>query len=168
MRISPGSEKKKQSKIFKLVEPNRFYSNGKFLLTGEYLILNGAKGLAIPLRMGQSLQVSPLQSVPSVLRWKTFEKDSIWFFADFSLEDFSILHASDENTAKYLSRLLQSANYLNPEAIIPESGLLAISEMDFNFNWGLGSSSTLTSNIANWFGVDPMKTPLPDLRWLRL
>jgi hypothetical protein len=34
-----------------------FYSNGKLLITGEYLILDGAKGLALPTKMGQNLSV---------------------------------------------------------------------------------------------------------------
>jgi hypothetical protein len=33
----------------------------------------------------------------------------------------------------------------------------AISRLDFNINWGLGSSSSLISNIAWWFGVDPFE-----------
>ena len=35
----------------------QFRSNGKFLITGEYLILSGAKGLAIPLKAGQRMLI---------------------------------------------------------------------------------------------------------------
>ena len=34
-----------------------FYSNGKLLLTGEYVVLDGAKALAVPTRFGQNLIV---------------------------------------------------------------------------------------------------------------
>jgi hypothetical protein len=34
-----------------------YYSNGKFLLTGEYLVLDGAEALALPTRFGQNLLV---------------------------------------------------------------------------------------------------------------
>jgi len=30
-----------------------FYSNGKLLITGEYLVLDGAKALALPTKYGQ-------------------------------------------------------------------------------------------------------------------
>ena len=32
----------------------RFYSNGKLLITGEYVILDGALSLAVPSLLGQS------------------------------------------------------------------------------------------------------------------
>ena len=34
-----------------------FYSHGKLLLTGEYLVLDGALALAVPCKLGQSLTV---------------------------------------------------------------------------------------------------------------
>ena len=36
----------------------RFYSNGKLLITGEYVILDGALSLAVPSLLGQSLEVT--------------------------------------------------------------------------------------------------------------
>ena len=35
-----------------------FYSNGKLLLTGEYVVLDGATALAIPTKYGQYLEIS--------------------------------------------------------------------------------------------------------------
>ena len=40
----------------------KFNSRGKFLLTGEYLVLKGASALALPLKLGQSLDVEELDS----------------------------------------------------------------------------------------------------------
>ena len=39
------------------MEKQTFYSNGKLLLTGEYLVLNGAVALAIPTKFGQTLTI---------------------------------------------------------------------------------------------------------------
>lgn len=36
----------------------KFNSNGKLLLSGEYLVLKGAKSLSIPTRFSQTLEVS--------------------------------------------------------------------------------------------------------------
>jgi mevalonate kinase len=35
-----------------------FYSNGKLLITGEYVVLDGAKSLALPTKFGQNLTIS--------------------------------------------------------------------------------------------------------------
>ena len=34
-----------------------YYSNGKLLLTGEYVVLDGAKALAVPTKFGQLLNI---------------------------------------------------------------------------------------------------------------
>ena len=38
-----------------------YYSCGKLLITAEYLILKGAKGLAIPTKQGQKMSVKRIQ-----------------------------------------------------------------------------------------------------------
>ena len=55
-----------------------FYSNGKLLITGEYLVLDGAKALALPTKYGQYLTVSLGEN--QEIHWTSFDKDkSIWF-----------------------------------------------------------------------------------------
>ncbi|MEX0362209.1 MAG: GHMP kinase, partial [Allomuricauda sp.] len=39
-----------------------FYSNGKLLLSEEYAVLDGAVGLAVPAKFGQSLKDVPSNS----------------------------------------------------------------------------------------------------------
>ena len=36
---------------------NSFFANGKLLITGEYLVLNGALSLAVPTKKGQTLLI---------------------------------------------------------------------------------------------------------------
>ena len=48
----------------------RFYSNGKLLLSGEYLILDGATGLALPTKTGQEMLVSTFNS-EGILFWES-------------------------------------------------------------------------------------------------
>ena len=47
-----------------------YYSNGKLLLTGEYLVLDGAKSLAIPTKFGQDLSVEKIKE-PQII-WGSF------------------------------------------------------------------------------------------------
>ena len=44
------------------METQTFYSNGKLLITGEYVVLDGAKALALPTKFGQSLLVKDRKS----------------------------------------------------------------------------------------------------------
>ena len=62
-----------------------FYSNGKLLLTGEYVVLDGAKALAIPTKHGQSLKVTPIAE-PKLI-WKSIDATgNVWFQHDFGLD----------------------------------------------------------------------------------
>ena len=51
----------------------KFYANGKLLLTGEYLVMNGAKAVALPTNKGQSLSVKYRPSNNPKLYWKSYD-----------------------------------------------------------------------------------------------
>ena len=56
----------------------RFYSNGKLLLTGEYVVLDGALSLAVPTIYGQSLSIQNIAN--KGISWKSYDcENSIWF-----------------------------------------------------------------------------------------
>ncbi|HPR57677.1 MAG TPA: GYDIA family GHMP kinase [Bacteroidales bacterium] len=131
----------------------RYYSRGKFLISGEYLVMKGALALALPLKFGQSLEVSV--SRRDGISWKSFEKNMLWFEADFSLPSFEISKTSDTEKAVFLKKLLQNAFRMNPDWFEANVGFDVISKADFDLRWGLGSSSTLISNVAWWFGINP-------------
>ncbi|HBU79591.1 MAG TPA: GHMP kinase, partial [Muricauda sp.] len=79
-----------------------FYSNGKLLISGEYAVLDGALGFAIPSSYGQSLHVTPTTS--GFLEWTSLdENDKIWFSAKFDLKDLRVVSTSDETIAKTLT-----------------------------------------------------------------
>ena len=69
---------------------NNFYSHGKLLLTGEYVVLDGALSLAIPTRFGQDLLVKPIEN--SILLWKSYDENkAIWFEDTFKIQTNKIL-----------------------------------------------------------------------------
>lgn len=130
-----------------------FYSNGKLLLSGEYAILDGALGLAIPTSYGQSLQVTPTTS--GFLEWSSLdENDKIWFTATFDLTHLNVVATSDEGMAKTLATLLLEANAQNPLLLIDGDGFQIETHLTFPKSWGLGTSSTLINNLAQWARVD--------------
>lgn len=135
------------------METLTFKSSGKFLITAEYLILKGAKGLAIPLKHGQVLSVKKNQT--QEISWKSKVNNDIWFEAKFSANNFTILSTTNPEVSKSLENVFIQARLLNPH-FLPE-GVDATITADFNLDWGLGSSSTLINNIAQWAHVDPYR-----------
>jgi hypothetical protein len=56
-----------------------------------------------------------------------------------------------------LRDLILAARQLEPDFLTEEKRTEAISNIEFNIDWGLGSSSSLLCNIAHWSGVNPLK-----------
>jgi len=122
------------------------------LITGEYLVLDGATALAIPTGRGQSLSVQKGDG-NGVLWTSLDENDKVWFEASFDSE-FEISHTSDEKVAHTLLDILHKARKLNPEFLAENKLHKVTTQLEFPANWGLGSSSTLINNIAQWAAVD--------------
>ena len=130
-----------------------FYSNGKLLITGEYLILDGAKGLALPTKMGQNLIVEDTQT--NSIHWKSYDADgSIWFEEILSFQEIQDNTITAESVKATLIKILQVANTMNSNIFSNSEGLAVTTQLSFPRNWGLGTSSTLINNIAQWFQID--------------
>ena len=135
---------------------NSYYSNGKLLITGEYGVLDGALSLAVPTKYGQALTVQ--ENNTNSITWQSIDhQGAIWFEGDFNLKNNKSINTTDSETAETLLRILREAKKLNSEFLINSSGYKVTTQLDFPRNWGLGSSSTLINNIAQWAGVDPFK-----------
>lgn len=157
-----------------------FRSNGKLMISGEYLVLAGATALALPVRYGQSLAVSspneyvsapegklsdsnacfdpilPKENwhVPSI-NWCSLENGREWFSAIFKGNTLDVTETSDIVIAEILQKILLEAKSMNPAFLSESAGWNVVAEADFDRHWGLGSSSTLISNIAWWADINP-------------
>jgi len=135
-----------------------FYSNGKLLISGEYVVLDGAKALALPTKFGQDLVVEEFQN--NQIIWKSFDCDKkIWFEAviDFESIQKKEKFPEEEATKNTLIEILHEAFLLNPSFIENSKGYKVTTQLTFPKNWGLGTSSTLINNIAQWTKVDAFK-----------
>jgi len=140
---------------------NTFYSNGKLLLTGEYLVLEGATALAVPTKFGQDLSVEKIKE-PQLI-WGSFTNTGdCWFEAIFELPKLRLVNATfnsdSDGSADFIAETLQDilveTRKLNPEFLKSEQGFLVKTNLTFPRDWGLGTSSTLINNIAQWAKVD--------------
>lgn len=131
-----------------------FYSNGKLLITGEYLVLDGAKALALPTKFGQNLVVE--KSNTHQIKWTSYDADkSIWFDEIMPLTDItSTTPLETESIKNTLITILRTAHQLNPDELLLSEGYNITTQLSFPRKWGLGTSSTLINNIAQWFQID--------------
>jgi len=141
-----------------------YYSRGKLLITGEYFVLDGAKSLAVPTIYGQDLIVESIQE-PQLI-WQSFDENGeCWLEAIFDLPKLRLANATfdanedggKDTIAENLNKILRETKKLNPSFLNSEKGFLVKTKLDFPKIWGLGSSSTLINNIANWAKVNPYK-----------
>ena len=131
-----------------------YQAHGKFLLTGEYLVLKGALSLALPLKLGQSLEVSLADTDTHHLHWVAQQPDKPWFSVWFDTDTLEPISTDDPAKAEKLSNILKAIRQLKPTAFY--GGDMRIrTHLDFNPEWGLGSSSTLIANLARWASVNP-------------
>ena len=131
-----------------------FYSNGKLLITGEYLVLDGAMAFALPTKTGQNLIIE--QGNNKEIAWKSYDADcSIWFEDTLLVSDISKETTTENESVKTtLTTILHEAFKLNPHFILNSVGYKITTELGFPKSWGLGTSSTLINNIAQWLQID--------------
>jgi mevalonate kinase len=134
---------------------NTFYSNGKLLITGEYLVLDGAKALALPTKFGQDLLIE--NGSNKGISWKSYDHDGgLWF--ESNIDFVSIINKErfndEEKVKNTLIEILHEAYLLNPSFINNANGYDIKTRLTFPKSWGLGTSSTLINNLSQWLAID--------------
>ena len=131
-----------------------FYSHGKLLISAEYAVLDGAIALALPTKFGQALHVEPTDE--NSIHWKSISNaGAVWFEAEFTINaDLKVSTTDPSPIAQRLVQVLEALQQLNPALFKTANGYTLTSTLEFPENWGLGSSSTLINNLAQWAEVD--------------
>lgn len=132
--------------------PTTYHANGKLLLTGEYLVLHGAKAIALPLKLGQQLTVQDGVNSDNI-EWQAFYDGKVWFSCELNPNNFSVIKTSHPEKAETLCNIFRTIKNLNPE-FTHKGGIQFQTILDANPEWGFGSSSTLISLLSQWAGVD--------------
>jgi len=143
-----------------------FFSHGKLLVTGEYVVLDGALSLAIPTKYGQRMEVEFSESdTDNTLTWYSIDSDGeTWYREEFLIEhndtqrsqsvrlnptELCNLNAVSDSLVKILNQACKGNSWF-----LGGGSYTVRTYLDFPNNWGLGSSSTLICNIAKWAEVD--------------
>lgn len=127
-----------------------FYSNGKLLISGEYLVLDGANAFALPTKFGQDLIIE--EGTDQTIEWKSYDYDNhLWFEEIIEFSEIINKTIPESETVKTtLINILHEAYILNPDFINNSNGFKVSTNLTFPRKWGLGTSSTLINNIAQW------------------
>lgn len=133
-----------------------FHARGKLMLTGEYLVLDGARALAVPTKLGQRLEVA-ISNSPDVLHWESVDVyGNIWFEGAFTRKSLAKRPPAVERSPKArLARLLNHILTLHPLLWPRGRGLQFRATLAFDRTWGLGSSATLSYLLAAFAGANP-------------
>ena len=133
----------------------KYKSNGKILLTSEYLVLDGAQALALPSKFSQSLEVKETKNINQI-SWTSYDFDGKKWFDDlFTISKDKFIYEKRKN--KFSDKIVSIFNgikKLNSKAFT-NSGIKFTTKLDFSKEWGLGSSSTLINNLSLWAKINP-------------
>jgi len=132
-----------------------FKSNGKILLSSEYLVMDGAKSIALPAKLTQDLSVSKCDE--NSIEWQSFDKNgNLWYEERFIVVNNNLVSQGEENIIS--EKIISLFNHISKTNKLKSIlGNKFITKLNFEKEWGLGSSSTFINNLAKWANVDPYK-----------
>ena len=130
-----------------------FKSNGKILLCSEYLVLEGAKAIALPSKLTQDLQVSKCED--KIIEWQSFDdNNNLWYEEKFYFTGGNLKYESKKNETS--EKILLLFKYiLKTKELNYILGHKFLTKLNFKREWGLGTSSTFVNNLAKWAKVNP-------------
>ncbi len=132
-----------------------FRARGKLLLTGEYLVLDGAVAFAVPTQPGQTLSVVQSDDADAIYWTSLDDRGGVWFNERYLREDLVAPPPAVDRSAKArVARLLHHALAAHPQLWPAHTGLRLTTQLEFARDWGLGSSATLAYLVAAWAGAD--------------
>jgi mevalonate kinase len=127
------------------------------MISGEYLVLKGSVSLAVPLKLGQSLVVNHLREHKGRIEWKAWFRNKLVFESEIEYPRFTVHKSNNGIMSERLVQMLIAAQNMNQSFLGGNESFEVTTHADFDLDWGLGSSSSLISNIGYWSGVDPFK-----------
>lgn len=136
-----------------------FYAPGKILLNGEYTVLVGFEGMALPVKCGQWLDSwifnTPPNGADTLYYQALDENEQPWFQLNISLEELlpsSEISSEDKSVSDTFLKMLNMV----PESFFePGKSIRLVTRLEFNRNSGLGSSSTFVALMSQFFRLNP-------------
>ncbi len=132
----------------------RIFSPGKLMLTSEYVAVDGALVLAVPTKLGQELFYSETEDQKSLILWEAYHQNQLWLKATIDYKNWKIVETNDYKAAEFILKVLKNVQNLSEIKLKSDTSYHIKTNLQFPSDFGLGSSSTLMTNLAEWADID--------------
>lgn len=132
----------------------RIFSPGKLMLTSEYVAVDGALVLAVPTKLGQELFYTEENDQKSLMVWEAYHQNQLWLSSVIDYENWKILETNDSKAAEFILKTLKNVQNLSESKLKRDTSYHIKTNLQFPPDFGLGSSSTLMNNLAEWANID--------------
>ncbi|MBW7675642.1 GYDIA family GHMP kinase [Chryseobacterium chendengshani] len=134
---------------------SEIYSPGKLMLTSEYFAVDGALVLAVPTKLGQEFFFEEKQNGKSIIFWEAYHQNKLWLKAVIDYKKWQILETNITSSADFILKTLKNVQSLSEIKFKNTDTYHLKTNLQFPADYGLGSSSTLMNNLAEWSEIDP-------------
>lgn len=134
---------------------NAIFSPGKLMLTSEYFAIDGALVLAVPTRLGQEFFFEEKEDGKSLILWEAYHQNTPWLKVVIDYKTWQILETNIPSSAEFITKTLQNVQQLSNSKFKTDLTYYLKTNLQFPADYGLGSSSTLMNNLAEWAEIDP-------------
>jgi mevalonate kinase len=131
------------------------YSPGKLMLTSEYFAVDGALVLAVPTKLGQEFFFEEKADEKSIIFWEACHQNKFWLKAVIDYKNWQILETNIASSAEFILKTLKNVQSLSETKFKSTDSYHLKTNLQFPADYGLGSSSTLMNNLAEWSKIDP-------------
>ncbi|WP_160137020.1 GYDIA family GHMP kinase [Chryseobacterium sp. c4a] len=131
------------------------FSPGKLMLTSEYFAIDGALVLAVPTKLGQEFFFEEKDDNQSLILWEALHQNKLWLKAVIDYENWQILETNIPSSAEFILKTLKNVQQLSTTKFKNDFSYHLTTNLQFPADYGLGSSSTLMNNLAEWADIDP-------------
>lgn len=136
---------------------SEIFSPGKLMLTSEYFAMDGALVLAVPTRLGQEFSFKEIRDTQSLIFWEAFHQGKLWLKAVIDYQSWQVLETNIPSNAEFIVKTLQNVQALSSVRFKADFTYHLTTNLQFPADYGLGSSSTLMNNLAEWAEIDPFQ-----------
>lgn len=124
------------------------------MLTSEYVAVDGALVLAVPTKLGQELFYTENENQKSLIVWEAYHQNQLWLKAVINYKNWEIFETNDSKASEFILKTLKNVQNLSDTKLKSDTSYHIKTNLQFPSDFGLGSSSTLMNNLAEWANID--------------
>ncbi len=134
---------------------DRIFSPGKLMLTSEYVAVDGALVLAVPTKLGQELFFTENDDQQSSVHWQAYHQNQLWLDTKIDYKNWIIKETNNQKASEFILKVLKTVQTFSETKFKNDVSYHFKTNLQFPSDFGLGSSSTLMSNLGEWAEIDP-------------